>query len=218
MSMGTIRKAQQQLVSEGLAISKGAPKGYIVRQTPERLVYQPQQELRGPGLNRVKTTEHFVEDVKKSHRIPSQEITVSVQEAPQPVQERLSSTNEPTIVVVRKRIRYINSLPLNVTYSYYPLSIVQGSKILKPEDIPEGVSSVLENLGYHQVSAIDHWIARVPTTDESNELEIPAGTAILEQILTSYTEEGIPVRCTIVILPGDRHTVEYKRNWGSDTC
>jgi GntR family transcriptional regulator len=32
-------------------------------------------------------------------------------------------------------------------------------------------------------------------------------------LVTGYTEDGQPVRCTVNVLPADRHVIVYERAW-----
>jgi DNA-binding GntR family transcriptional regulator len=64
------------------------------------------------------------------------------------------------------------------------------------------------------VLVVDELIARMPTKVESDLLELPPGTPVLEQIVTGYIgdePDSRPVRCTVTLFPGDRYRLVYER-------
>lgn len=205
----TARNGLALLVSEGLIVSR-RPLGHFVRQR-EHMVYRPQGESRpqpdSPEMDR------YCAQIVEEGRSPSQTIEVSLVEATPEIAKRLELP-EGQVVVARRRVRSINGEPVNINDSHFPLEIVKDSEIMSPADIPRGTNQVLADLGYAQDRAIDEFFWRMPTPVEIHRLKLEAGIPVVIHIVTGYTVDGRPVRCTWNVLPGDRHVIVYERKWG----
>ncbi|GGP35952.1 GntR family transcriptional regulator [Saccharothrix coeruleofusca] len=202
----TVRHGLAVLVNEGL-ISPARPRGYFVRRH-ELSYVRPQSEWRpqpsSPEMDR------WMEEQTTLGREPSQRISVEIIQPPSKVAERLNI--QPTsLVVARRRVRYIDSEPFNINDTFYPYELVKGSEILNPADIARGASQVLTELGYEQVRATDEIEARMPLPDEVARLELGPGNPVLVHRLTGYTANDEPVRCTVNVLIGSKHVVLFER-------
>lgn len=207
-SRGTIRRALEELVNEGLVISR-RPVGVFVRNR-KRIVIRPQDEF---GREFAALTDFFTRTVTAHQGQPSQQIKVEFVRPPAAVAERLRTEDE--VVVVRARVRSVDGERYDLNDSYYPKSVVEGSAaIMSPDDVVRGVNRVLDELGYRQALLIDEYVARMPTSAEVQRLDLPAGTPVLEQVVTGYLGDeptSRPVRCVVTALAGDRHRVLYER-------
>ena len=207
VARATVRQALTALVNEGLIVPR-APRGYFVRlRTP--LYYRPQQEFRPQP--KTPEMDRFLSDHSAEGREPRQVIEVSIVEPPEDVRKRLKlEPGEPA--ALRRRIRYLDGEPFNTNDSYFPLSLVQDTEIMRPADIARGANEVLHEQGYPQVHALDEIYVRMPTQDEARRLELGPGTPIACHICTGLTANGVPVRVVINVLPGDRHVIVYERD------
>jgi GntR family transcriptional regulator len=206
VSRETVRKALGLLVNEGLVVS-ARPQGHFVRRR-QPMVFRPQAEFRKRPYS--PEMDAFMTEFSSQGREPRQEIEVAIVEPPAEVAKRLRL--EPgELVAVRKRVRYLDGEPFNINDSFFPLSIVRDSEIMRPEDIGRGANEVLAELGYRQVRALDELYVRMPTPDESHRLDLGPGTPVGYHIVTGHTVEGKPVRVAITVLPGDRHVISYER-------
>ncbi|GAB2571895.1 hypothetical protein GCM10027168_00760 [Streptomyces capparidis] len=206
VSRETVRKALGLLVNEGLIVS-ARPQGHFVRKR-QPMVFRPQAEFRKRPYS--PEMDAFMTEFSAEGREPRQEIEVAIVEPPHEVAKRLHL--EPgELVAVRKRVRYLDGEPFNINDSYFPLSIVRDSEIMRPEDISRGANEVLAELGYRQVRALDELYVRMPTPDETHRLDLGPGTPVGYHLVTGYTTEGKPVRVAITVLPGDRHVITYER-------
>lgn len=201
----TVRQALAELTNEGLVVAR-RPQGVFVRER-KRVTYRPQAEFqRAPS----QAMDRFMADIVGEGRNPSQSIDVSLVSAPPDVAHRLQLPAG-TTVALRKRTRSINDEPFNANDSYYPVDIVRDSEILSPEDVPRGTNQVLTDLGFEQMRAIDEFYVRMPNPDEIHRLDLAPGTPVAVHICTGFTVDGRPVRCTVNVLPGDRHVIMYER-------
>jgi DNA-binding GntR family transcriptional regulator len=201
----TVRQALKVLENDGLVVSR-RPQGLFVRDRA-KMTYRPQAEFqRAPS----DVMDRFMAAITSEGRSPSQTIEVSLVNAPAEVAQRLRVQVGATIVA-RRRVRWINGDPFNLNDSYYPLDLVNDSEIMSPDDVPRGTNQVLSDLGHHQVRAIDEIYVRMPTPEQIRRLELGPGTPVAVHLCTGYTADDRPVRCTVNVLPGDRHVILYER-------
>lgn len=205
----TVRNGLALLVSEGLVVTR-RPHGHFVRKR-ETMTYQPQMESRDQPVSA--EMDRFIQQITEEGRTPSQHIDVSLVHAATDVATRLQV--EPgTLVVARRRVRFINGEPVNLNDTYHPLDMVKDSEIMSPADVPRGTNQVLADLGYPQVRAIDEIFVRMPTTEQIQRLGLgPGAHPVAVHYVTGYVEDGRPVRCTINVLPGDQHVILYEREF-----
>ncbi|MFF9901722.1 GntR family transcriptional regulator, partial [Streptomyces longispororuber] len=144
------------LVNEGLIVSE-RPRGYFVR-SRQPMVYRPQAEFHKRPLS--PEMDQFITQMAEEGREASQHIEVQVEAPPRKIRERLQLGDD-ELVVVRKRVRYIDGVPYNSNDSYFPLALVQGSAIMHPADIARGANAVMSELGHEQVRALDEFHIRM---------------------------------------------------------
>ncbi|MFG2463361.1 GNAT family N-acetyltransferase [Streptomyces sp. NPDC048523] len=195
------------LVNEGLIISD-RPRGYFVR-SRRPMVYRPQAEFRKRPLS--PEMDAFLSQMAEDGREASQHIEVRVVTPSPEIRERLR-LREGELVAVRRRVRFVDGVPYNTNDSHFPLSRVQDSEIMNPDDIARGANTVLAELGYEQVRALDEFSIRMPTPDEADRLQLGPGTPVAVHLCTGYTQDGKPVRAVTNVLPGDRHVITYERS------
>jgi DNA-binding GntR family transcriptional regulator len=204
----TVRTGLGLLVTDGLIVAR-RPHGYFVRQR-EHMLYRPQERSRPrpatPEMDR------FSQQIVAEGRAPSQIIEVSLVPATPDLAERLR-VDQGATVVARRRVRSINGEPVNINDSHFPLDLVRDSEIMSPAYVPRGTDQVLADLGHPQDRAIDEIFVRMPTPDEVHRLGLGPGTPVAVHYDTGYTADGRPVRCTINVLPGDRHRIVFERHW-----
>ncbi|MEV6131971.1 GNAT family N-acetyltransferase [Streptomyces violaceusniger] len=195
------------LINEGLIVSD-RPRGYFVR-SRRPMVYRPQGEFRKRPLS--PEMDQFLTQMSEEGREASQHIEVKVETPTKHVRERLQ-LDEDELVVVRRRVRFVDGVPYNTNDSHFPLALVQNSEIMRPDDIARGANGVLAELGYEQVRALDEIHVRMPTPDEADRLQLGPGTPVGVHLCTGFTEDGKPVRTVVNVLPGDRHVITYERS------
>ncbi len=204
VSRQTVRQALQLLTNEGL-LASGRGRGRIVR-SQTRLRWQ---------LSTYETQDrHSAEadawsnGVADQGRQPRQEVTVSIDLPSPEIAERLQ-IDAKDLVVVRRRLRYVDDTPFQLADSYFPESLARGTPLMVPGDVsvPGGI---LASIGRPQVRITDEIQIRMPTKDESNRLGLQAGTPVAEHTRTGYDGDGRPVRVMVTIVPGDRHILVYE--------
>ncbi|MDG4794591.1 GntR family transcriptional regulator [Micromonospora sp. WMMD1082] len=206
VARNTARQALTALVAEGLIIA-ARPRGYFVRDR-RPINYRPQQEFMPQP--RYLETDRFIAQHSAEGREARQTIEVSIVDPPEMVKDRLR-LEAGELTVVRKRVRYLDGEPFNTNDSYFPLDLVQGTEIMRPDDIARGANEVLAENDYRQVRALDEFYVRMPTPEETRRLALAPGTPVAYHVVTGFTSEGRPVRTVLNVLPGDRHVIAFER-------
>lgn len=201
VARATVRQGLALLVQEGRLESR-RPVGHFVRQV---------DRLDWPAFNfeRDGAADAWVDAVVAQGRSPRQDIKVEIIDPPVRVRERLA-LSDGDLVVVRRRVRFVDERPYLLADSYYPERIVGGTDIARPADITAGARHILAEMGHKWVVHDDEIEGRMPTPDESRLLEIPAGLPVIVHTRTSSNAEGVPSRVMESVLPVDRHRVLYR--------
>ncbi|OLB74014.1 MAG: hypothetical protein AUI14_24775 [Actinobacteria bacterium 13_2_20CM_2_71_6] len=112
-----------------------------------------------------------------------------------------------TEVVVRRRRLYDKETgrPEEIGASYLPIEIAGGTFLEEPTVVPKGLFLCVEELsGKRYATARDHWIARLPTVEESAALELPTGVPVMQVIHVARAEDGTILEVSESIWPSDR--------------
>lgn len=204
MSRQTIRLALQHLTQEGL-ITSGRGRGRKVRTLTRITVHAAKSE--SADRRRVAGVDAWVADVQEEGRAAGQSISTGIEMATPEIAGRLNLPAD-GMVAVRRRLRTVDGEPHNLNTSYYPLDIAEGSPIMYPADVPQGVIALMQEIGHTQIRYEDVLTWRPPTPGESQQLQIPPGVPVLVQSRTGFTTER-PVRVAVTIWPGDRTSLVY---------
>ncbi|MFJ1972341.1 GntR family transcriptional regulator [Streptomyces sp. NPDC087903] len=115
-------------------------------------------------------------------------------------------------VYARARLVKEGTQPTHTLTSYYRPEHVEGTRIVDPTPGPAGRGGgyrVLYDAGYE----IDHMrealFARIPTQDEVQFLQLPAGEPVVELHRTTYTADGTVVEFAVGIHSASRFAWEY---------
>ncbi|RLV01334.1 transcriptional regulator [Streptomyces griseocarneus] len=106
------------------------------------------------------------------------------------------------------RTRYAaERAPFALVTSYLIRDLVAENPALLDADNepwPGGTQSQLASVGIELDRIEERLFARPPTPEEAEELDLPAGTSVIQLRKTSYDTDNRPVEISFVVLPGDR--------------
>lgn len=206
VSRNTVRLALAELQAEGL-ITTGRGRGGRRVQRREVLEFYGS---RSESMNRRQSAgvDAWVADNKDQGRSGTQTISVAIEQAPARI-AKLLNIEAGAAVVVRRRVRFSDGIPHNLNDTWYPADIAEGTPIMHPADVPQGVIALMREMGYVQVGYRDEIEARMPDPSEAQRLRIPTGWPVIVQIRTGYTEQR-PVKVTVGIWPADRSRLVYE--------
>jgi GntR family transcriptional regulator len=206
-SRNTVRLALDLLRNEGLIISQQG-RGSFVRTKPPMKYYASLTGSRRKRLEANRERDTFTQQVQAQGKTPKQISTVEVVPAPMEIASRLN-LDPGQDVAVRRRVMHADNEPIQLGDSYYPLDIVQGSKIMDPADVLEGTDQVLEDLGYIPSHYEDEISWRMPTSAEATKLHLGPGVPVARVLRTSLTQDERAIEVYSVTLPGDSHVLRY---------
>ncbi|MFE7531382.1 GntR family transcriptional regulator [Kitasatospora sp. NPDC057542] len=145
--------------------------------------------------------------IKDAGREPRETIVRTVEPAPREIAEwlRIMPGDE---VVKRARVRWVDSEPFQLSTSYFPGTIARGTLLDEDREVsvPGGV---LRYIGHPQTAVRDEISGRMPTPEETDILQLPVGTPVIQHVRIGHGAEG-PVRVMVTIAPGDRHLLVYE--------
>lgn len=210
VSRTTARAAMAILATEGLVVSESG-RGWIVREySPLRW---PLSTFESRGHHQAASAETNADawstEVKRQGREPSETIELGMVIPPPKVAERLQVESEKELVVVRKRIRYVDGTPYQLADSYFREHLVRGTPLMEPKSV-SAPGGVLASIGQPQARYLDEIVIRMPTRSESDRLGLPAGTPVAEVTRTGYSADGTPLRVMVSVAPGDRNVLVYE--------
>ncbi len=194
----TVRKALQNLEQEGLVVA-ATGRGRIVR---EQTVYEwhlidyEKKHQTHPHLD------GWASDVVDQGGEPHEEVVaVEVVAPPDEVREHLGLDSEDT-ALLRRRIRSINGKPAQLSSSYFPYDLVQGTAFMRPgsQSAPGGL---LASIGHPQHRKRHEITARNASPEEAEDLELLPGTPLIRHVVVGYDSDDRPVRCMVTLAASD---------------
>jgi DNA-binding GntR family transcriptional regulator len=208
VSRNTVRGALKALTEEGLVLS-GQGRGSYVRPPYKPLNWDwSTLESRSRHTSAGDGLDQWEHNVSAQGRQAEQSVEVNIVTPPERVASKLQ-LGAADLVVVRRRMRYVDGQPYALADSYLPLALVQGTPLMEPRDV-SAPGGVLASLGHVQAYYLDSLRSRPPSRDETLRLDLPAATAVLEITRTGYDQDDRPLRVMITVLPGDRNEVSYR--------
>jgi GntR family transcriptional regulator len=107
------------------------------------------------------------------------------------------------------RLRETNA-PVELSWSYYPLKLVEGTEIAASGPVIGGTQRVLDEMGLPAVEFEDRVSTRVPTTQELEVLQLPPFVSVLrtERIVWSHGRK--PIEATVMIKGGHLFNLLYR--------
>ncbi|MER7133844.1 GntR family transcriptional regulator [Streptosporangium saharense] len=118
--------------------------------------------------------------------------------------------------VLRRRLTLRQDEPVELSWSYYPVSLVAGTPLAGRGKIRGGAPQVLQDLGYPERDFVDRLSVRPPTTEEAEALDIPQGVPVLRQFRTVYSADERPVEVSVIIKPGHLYELSYRQSISVD--
>lgn len=208
LSRTTVRQALARLQADGL-ITRG--QGRLGRKVRDQrpLEWNLHRFERGERRDDSSTgMDDWAAGVVEQGRMPRQEVRVSIEAPPGDVCLALELTDG-ELAVRRARVRYVDSVPYQLSTSWFPERLARGTLLMEERDVavPGGI---LRHIGCPQVAIRDQIIIRMPTPAEADQLDIPTGTPVGEHQRTGYGEDSQPVRHMVTVFAGDKHFIVYE--------
>jgi GntR family transcriptional regulator len=202
VTTGTAARAIAELRAEGLVITRHGAGVYvrrfraIRRSSPARL----SREVWGTGTP--------IPDTDTGDR--PRAVDVEVGETPAPGWAATGLGIDPgTPVIYRSRRFLVDDRPVQLATSYLPAELVRGSRITYTDTGPGGIYARLAELGYAPATFTEYLRARMPHPDETDRLDLPDGTPVIEITRHARTDVGVCVEVNRMILDGTAYLLDY---------
>lgn|GEM_PF-1426121 len=112
-------------------------------------------------------------------------------------------------VVVRRRVMYLDGRPCELTDTYYPPAIAQGTRLAGTAKIAGGAVTLLAGLGYVGVRAREDITARLPSEEEAAALETEASQPVLQLLRLTLDAKERPIQADRMVMPAQRQRLRY---------
>lgn len=204
VSVTVVRAAMGQLRAEGLIVSRQGQGSFVkARQTLLRL--STRRYRRGVDIAPPFKAEAEAAAVQSDITYETAQVR-----APGDIAARLGiSADEP---VSRTRYKfYADDEPVQLSTQWEPLKLVRGTPIEVPEEGPQGKEGVIarfDSIGIYVTHVHESIAARMPSPDETRELDIAPGTPVFEIARTHWAGE-VAVETADITVPTDRYLVEH---------
>lgn len=214
----TARRALTELEHEGLIVVRHGSGIYVRKRPPARRVasnrYQAEiDQVRERGGAQLPPETSFTRD--QGITWDQYRLDKDFREIPAPDDVATLLGVEPgTPLLARHFVFHANDEPQQISDSYYPLALVQGTPVADPanEPWPGGNIAQLATLGIYVTRVEESVRARMPTPDETHVLRIPPGVPVLTITRRMFVGEkrDTPVEAAVdIVIPGDRVVLDY---------
>lgn len=101
--------------------------------------------------------------------------------------------------ILRRRLSLLADEPLDLSDTYYPLSIAKGTPLASLGKIKGGAPAILEAAGVPERSFTDRVSARLPSAEEMETLRLPDDVPVLRQFRTAHTDSDRVIWVAVLI-------------------
>lgn len=119
-------------------------------------------------------------------------------------------------VFVRRKLMLADGVPVRIATSYFPLALAEGSPLEAPDFVPGGLQEALEGMGCRFGRADETLTARMPSSYESEMLELVSGVPVVAVLRSSYDANERPVHTLETICAADRHIFRIQQATAAD--
>lgn len=148
---------------------------------------------------------------EKTPHGPSTTVVVSEIVPPAEIAELLGlEMDEPAVCRNRNELD-ANGRVVEITASYIPKSIADGTELATAAKLRGAVPTALKRLGYPPRTPALEWVdTRMPTAEEARVLQMPPGVPVFRILRLTKTDGDRPAEALELILPGHKYRMEYK--------
>ncbi|SCL38212.1 transcriptional regulator, GntR family [Micromonospora pallida] len=114
-------------------------------------------------------------------------------------------------VIVRHRLALYDTDPVELSWSYYRMSIAAGTELTQQRRIVGGAPRVLSDAGLPMVMFADRVSARMPTPEETELLALPPNVPVIRQFRVVASRNDRPVEASILVKGGHLHELHYRQ-------
>lgn len=151
----------------------------------------------------------FTEDMKRRGLRPSSILISAKKEIASSEDKNALGLKNPTTVIVIKRIRLADSVPLALER----VVLLTKCQSVLDEDLENGsLHDSLRRIGIFPTLASGWLKARLATTQEARKLDLPSKSPLLVETRVIEDQNGIAIECTETAYVANRYVVDIKLN------
>ncbi|GAA4794905.1 UTRA domain-containing protein [Streptomyces ziwulingensis] len=113
-------------------------------------------------------------------------------------------------VVVRRRVILLDGRPNELTDTYYPMPIAQGTALARTAKIPGGAVTLLAELGHVGVLVTEDVVAGLPGEEERQTLETGPDEPVLRLTRLTLDRDDRPIQVDRMVMPASRQRLRYQ--------
>jgi GntR family transcriptional regulator len=209
VSQITARGAYQVLIAEGLVEGRfGA--GYYVRSYRPIIRYGIQRLAPAPREAGLAIWD--ADPGTAARELVVADVQVATENAPDDVAHNLGLDADAQILVRRRRY-ILDGKPVLSSASYFPTDIVSGTQIERADTGPGGVYARLADIGQPPTWFQEDITSRMPSQEERERLELPAGSSVLVIRRTVWGPTGRALEVNDMIADARSYVLRYQ--WAS---
>lgn len=201
----TIQKALLMLKEEELLLGQPG-KGVFVKGSTQQAIspaiYMPPAAAGEPYR-------WISEAEKRSQRGSSKLLEVAVVTPPYEVAQALG-LEEGGQSLLRKQILLLDEEPTELTRSYYPLELADGTAMMEHRKIRGGTPTLLSELGYPPREFMDEVSSEIPTEEEVVALELPKDMPVMLTFRIVFSNDERPIEVSLLAKAAHRYRMRYR--------
>jgi GntR family transcriptional regulator len=208
LARNTAREAIRQLAESGLVTAEHG-RGVFVRGKPRLMRFG--QRRYSKKLRDETGVSPFHAEVMVQGREPSAKCT-SIERVTPPLEvvERLDVDPESASVVRRENWYYADDEPMQIGVTFVPWEIAEGSVLGHTDALGSGdLYARFEDVGHLITHTREEVVARMPTPEEKDGLQIPDGVPVLDVLHTGIDQDGRPFEVTQFVMRADFTGLDY---------
>ncbi|MEU5869575.1 UTRA domain-containing protein [Nonomuraea sp. NPDC047529] len=140
----------------------------------------------------------------------TQRILEAGETLPPPEIARLLRFSPRQTAVVRRRVILLDDVPLELTDSYYPPNIAQGSALADPRPIRGGAVSLLATLGHVGRHVVEEVGARHATDLERETFDLAPASPVLVLTRVVLDAQDQPIQADMMVTPASAQRLRYE--------
>lgn len=207
VSRGTARQALDQLTNWGLTEARKGS-GIYVRD------FKPiiRDGIRRLGQSTWPSGQSIWSADSEGRQLAVDQVEVTQTAAPAHIRGLLGLGEDDT-AVLRSRRFVLDGKPVLLSRSWLPASIAAGTQITQPDTGPGGTYARLGDLGHAPARFREDLRARMPAPEETDRLELAAGTPVVDIIRVAVDAGGTPVE--VNEMTGDSSAYVFRYEFGA---
>jgi len=209
-SMNTVQHALEILKAEGLITAEKGRKTRVTAPAKMAVVADPDPQL---NAYRYEFVDVSTLDAPGWVRPKADQIEARDPETvPADVVRALELDGGRAVRRLRIMRRRDTGAPVELSWSYYPAGVAEGTRLAEPGAIKGGTQPILDAMGLPVVDFEDRVTTRPPTTQELELLELPEFTAVLRTLRIVWSHDRKPIEAIVMIKGGHLFELLYSRS------